>query len=245
MAWLWPLLAAPFAGSFLGVLIRRLPRGHLLQPARSCCEACGARIALGDLVPLLSAAVLRGRCRVCRTPFPREVWLIELAAVAVAGTAVLAGMDADWFWPGCVFGWAMLALAWIDWDWMLLPDVITLPLIPAGLFVTLWLAPDDATEHAAAAAAGYCVFWLVNAVYRRLRGREGIGEGDAKLLAAIGAWTGLGSLGPVVLGAALVGLAGGVALMLRGRMISAVTPVPFGCCLALAGWVALLAQHAG
>ena len=123
---------------------------------------------------------------------------------------------------------------------MRLPDALTLPLILAGLFGTWWLEPDRATEHALAAALGWLAFRLVAMGYRRLRGRDGLGEGDAKLLAALGAWTGLDGLPGVVLGAALVGLAAVLVLRLRGWSIGAGTAIPFGPCLALAGWAVRL-----
>lgn len=239
MDWIWPLLLAPFVGSFLGVLIRRLPQGRLLHPARSVCEQCGSTIALADLVPIWSYVRLRGRCRACGAAIAAQHWQVELAAVAVAGSAVL--LEADPLWPICALGWTLLALAWIDWDCMLLPDVLTLPLVVAGLAVTWWEDAQLATEHALAAAFGYAAVMLLALGYRRLRGRDGIGEGDAKLVAALGAWVGLEGLPPVVVGAALIGLLAALVMMLRGRDVRATTPLPFGCCLALAGWIVVLA----
>ena len=150
MDWVWPLLGAPFVGSFLAVLIRRMPRGALLVPARSHCEACGAAIALRDMIPLLGAVLLRGRCRVCGAEIAAQHWHVELAAVLVPATALLAGVDPSALWPVCVLGWALLALGWIDWDWLLLPDALTLPLVLAGLAATWWLDPGLTTDHAVA-----------------------------------------------------------------------------------------------
>ena len=240
MEWVWLLLTAPVVGSFLAVLIRRLPRGALLTPARSSCEACGNPIALRDLVPLTSILILRGRCRVCRTAIPAQHWQVELAAVAIPATALLAGVEPASIWPVCLFGWTLLALAWIDWDWLLLPDVLTLPLVLAGLVATVWLDPVMAIDHALAAACGYGAVQLLALAYRRLRGRHGIGGGDAKLLAAIGAWIGLAALPWVIMGAALTGLALAGVMVLRGRAMAAGSAIPFGPCLALAGWIAAL-----
>jgi leader peptidase (prepilin peptidase)/N-methyltransferase len=242
MDWLWPLLAAPFIGSFLAVLIRRLPRGALLTPARSSCEACGAPIGLRDLVPLLSALVLRGRCRACQAPIPPQHWHVEAAAILVPASALLCGTDAADLWPLCLLGWCLLALAWIDWDWLLLPDLLTLPLVLVGLAATWARDPSDVTDHAIAAAAGYAALQLLALGYRRLRGREGIGAGDAKLLAAIGAWTGLAALPWVIMGGALAGLVLAGVLLLRGQDVGGGTALPFGTCLALAGWAAALAM---
>ncbi len=240
MDWVWPLLAAPFVGSFLGVLIRRLPRGAMLTPARSSCEACGHAIALRDLVPLLGILALRGRCRTCRAVIPSQHWHVELAAILIPATTLLAQVDPSAIWPLCVFGWTLLALAWIDWDCLLLPDAITLPLVLAGLLATLWLDPAMATDHAFAAALGYGAFQLLALTYRRMRNRDGIGAGDAKLLAAIGAWVGLAVLPWVVMGAAFVGLALAGAIAISGRAMTAGSVLPFGPCLALAGWVTAL-----
>ena len=238
MDWVWPILAAPFVGSFLGVLIRRLPRATLLVPARSSCEACGTILHLRDMIPLLSAVVLRGRCRGCGVRIPSQHWHVELAAFIIPASATLAGVDAPALWPVCIFGWTLLALAWIDWDWMLLPDCLTLPLVLAGLAATSWLEPDLTTDHALAAALGFGFTQALAIGYRRVRGREGIGAGDGKLMAAIGAWTGIEPLPWVVMGAALVGLLLAAVILARGRAIDATTALPFGTCLALTGWCA-------
>lgn len=245
MDWIWPLLAAPFVGSFLGVLIARLPLGRSVVLGRSVCDHCGASIAAYDLLPLLSFAVLRGRCRRCAGPIAALHWQAELAATAVALSAVLAGDATPWLWLDCGFGWVLLALAWIDWHAMILPDVLTLPLIPAGLLATLWLDPERATDHALAAALGYTALRGLALLYRRVRGREGLGEGDAKLLAALGAWVGLEGLPTVVLGAALAGLAAAGIMWLRGGEMRATTAIPFGPFLALAGWAVRLASLGG
>ena len=236
---LLPLLIAPFIGSFAGVLIRRLPAGQPVALARSACEACAAPLGPAELVPLLSYLLQRGRCRHCRAPIAPFHWHIELAALAVAAAALL--LDPARVWPDCILGWTLLPLAWIDAQTFRLPDALTLPLIPAGLLLA-W--SDDglpaAADHAAAAAAGFIAFRAVALAYRALRGRDGLGEGDAKLLAALGAWTGLAGLAPTILGAALAGLAAALLLRLRGQAVSAATPIPFGPCLALAGWIVRL-----
>ncbi len=240
MGWIWPVLAAPFVGSFLGVLILRLPEGRPVALARSACDHCGTRLSPIDLLPLLSYARLRGRCRHCGAPIAPFHWQVELAAVAVALSALAGGTEQPGLWLDCGFGWTLLALAWIDWDSMLLPDVLTLPLIPAGLLVTLWLEPELATDHALAAAIGYTALRGLALFYRKVRGREGLGEGDAKLLAALGAWVGLQQLPLVALIAALAGLAASVLMWLRGGELRASTAIPFGPFLALAGWVVRL-----
>lgn len=241
MPWLWPVLLAPFAGSLVGVLIRRLPRGEPVGMTRSRCESCGGALAARDLVPVLSYVALRGRCRRCGAPIAPFHWRVELAALLVPVSAAAAGVVDEAAWAVCGAGWTLLALAWIDADWMLLPDVLTLPLLLAGLAATWWLDPGALPERAVAAGLGWAGLWAVGAAYRQFRGRDGLGEGDGKLLGALGAWVGLAGLADVLLGAAVAGLAWAGLLALRGRRIGATTALPFGPFLALAGWAALLA----
>ena len=232
---LLPVASGPFAGSFLGVLIRRLPVGAPIVLARSACEGCGAVLRPAELVPLLSYAALRGRCAHCGCPIGRFHLAIELAATGVAAWAAWA--DPDGAWLDCVFGWTLLALAWIDWDHMRLPDALTLPLVLAGLAAAWADGLDAATDHAMAAAAGYGLFRMVAWTYLRVRGRDGLGPGDAKMLAAAGAWVGLAGLPLTILGGALAGLALAVP---RGRAALAGAAIPFGPGLALAAWVVRL-----
>ncbi|GBR36573.1 A24 family peptidase [Komagataeibacter oboediens DSM 11826] len=259
------LLAAPFAGSFLGVLIRRLPVGQPVVLSRSACEHCGSRLMARDLVPLLSYAGTRGRCRYCRAAIGRFHPLVELLALGAAVIVACAGYmrfstpDPVWIWSGCALGWTLLALGWIDLKTQRLPDALTLPLLLGGLLSCRLLSPAAVPEHTVAAAAGYGGFRLIALTYRRLRGYEGLGMGDAKLLAAAGAWTGLGSLPFVVTGAAIVTLvATGVAytgLSLRRQMevapahserghVTAIR-IPFGPGLGLMMWLVFLSGVGG
>ena len=231
-----PLILAPFIGSFLGVLIRRLPAERPLAWVRSRCDACGRVLGPAELLPLASFALQRGRCRGCGA---RIGWFhpaIELAALAVAAMAVAAGMQGAWLWLSCGLGWTLLALAWIDAETFLLPDVLTLPLLLAGLAAALW--QGTALDAALGAAAGFFGLTLVGLIYRRLRGHDGLGGGDAKLLAAGGAWLGLAALPGVLVLAATLGIL--FALAARRRELSAKLAVPFGPPLAAAIWLAWL-----
>jgi leader peptidase (prepilin peptidase)/N-methyltransferase len=239
-SWLWPLLAAPFAGSLLGVLIRRLPAGRPVAMARSACETCGATLGPRDLVPLASFLALRGRCRSCGAPIGWFHPAVELAALAVAAWSVAADADASLIWADCALGWTLLALAWIDVETFLLPDALTLPLILAGLAFTWFAAPDALADAAIGAAAGYASLRLVAWTYRRLRGREGLGAGDAKLFAAAGAWVGWPGLPQVLLAASVAGLALVLLQAAAGRRIDRATAVPFGPPLALGTWLVWL-----
>ena len=232
------LLAAPCIGSFLGVLVRRLPDGRGWIGGGSRCEACGTRLGVRDLVPIVSYLALHGRCRHCGAPIGPFHPAIELAALAVAASALAAG-DPD-PWIACALGWTLLALAWIDAERMLLPDALTLPLIVAGLAEAWWTAPDTLLDRSAGAALGWGLFALVAVTYRKLRGREGLGGGDAKLLAAGGAWLGWQALPPVMLIAALLAMTA----LLIGRAASKADlgdRIPFGPWLALAIWLVWLA----
>jgi leader peptidase (prepilin peptidase)/N-methyltransferase len=231
------LLAAPIVGSFLGVLITRLPARAPVALARSACPHCGTPLGALDLVPLISFVVLGGRCRHCRAPIGRFYPAVELAATAVALWAVLVDPGPGRVWADCELGWTLLTLAWIDWTDFLLPDALTLPLIPVGLTLTWISNPDALTDHCLATVLAYLSFQGLALAYRRLRGRDGLGGGDAKLIAGAGAWCGLAVLPLVVLGSALFGLLAALGLALVGRSVTSTTRIPFGPCIALAFWL--------
>jgi leader peptidase (prepilin peptidase)/N-methyltransferase len=233
----WSLVVvAPFIGSFLGLLIRRLPEGSPVARGRSRCDACGATLRARDLVPILSWLTVRARCRYCNQPLGWFYPGVELAALAIAlATVLLDGGQRVWL--DCVLGWWLLALGWIDLRSWLLPDALTLPLIIAGLAAAFLFSPDQLTDRALGAALGYLSLIAIAALYRALRGREGLGGGDAKLLAASGAWLGAAALPQVVLFAALSALATAACLRLAGIRLGIHSALPFGPFLALATWV--------
>ncbi|MDR2366147.1 MAG: A24 family peptidase [Zoogloeaceae bacterium] len=251
-------------GSFLNVVIYRLPKMmeaewraqcaetnggaseegvaagetfNLITP-RSRCPHCGHPISALENVPVLSYLCLRGRCRACRAPISPRYPLVELAAAFL-------GMAAAWrFGPGAQAAaaaallWALLALAMIDFDTQLLPDVITLPLLWCGLLANLFGQFVPLSQAVIGAMAGYLSLWLVYWLFKLMTGREGMGHGDFKLLAALGAWLGWIMLPVVVLMASLVGAIAGIGLILFARHGRHV-PIPFGPYLAAAGMVAL------
>ena len=238
---LLPLLLGPFIGSFLGVLIRRLPSGRPVALARSACETCGARLTPIELIPLISHLRQRGLCRHCGASIPPFHWHVELAATTIPLAALLPfADDPARLWLATILGWWLLALAWIDATTLRLPDALTLPLIPAGLLAAWWLDPSTAWLNACAVVIAYCAFRAIAIGYRTIRHREGLGRGDAKLLAALAAWVGLDALPLTILGAALLGLAAALAMRLRGQKVSARTALPFGPCLSLAAWLLYL-----
>jgi leader peptidase (prepilin peptidase)/N-methyltransferase len=234
--WLAPVLLAPFIGSFLGVLIVRLPEARPVAITRSVCDRCGHQLAPRDLIPLVSYVLCRGRCRYCGAFIGSFPFAIELAALAVAAWAAVTVADED-LWPACLLGWTLLTLTWIDARTMLLPNLLTLPLLAMGLVLAWGGGPWSLADHGLAAMLGFLSLYGLAWAYRRFRGRDGLGGGDAKLLGALGAWVGLSGLPFVLLLAACMGLifAGGTAL--TGKRMTATTAIPFGPFLALSGWM--------
>lgn len=238
--WMIPILLAPFVGSFLGVVIERLPTGRPVAIGRSCCDHCRRSLGFSELIPLLSFLVRRGRCRRCQHPIPVLCPLIELAAVlaAISASAVLAGTG--WvLWASVCLAWTLLVLAVIDYRHLILPDILTLPLIPAGLVIAAIIRPETIAAHVAGAALGFFSFAAITWLHRYCRGREGLGLGDAKLLAGMGAWLGAAALPGMVLIAALIALM--VELFRRSYTNKFnLRPIAFGPYLALAFWSAWL-----
>jgi len=163
-----------------------------------------------------------------------------LAALLVVAWAAAADAEPARLLANCLLGLGLLWLGWIDWQQMRLPDALTLPLLALGLAVTWVAQPDALPDSLLGALAGYCAFRVIGLGYRLLRGHEGLGQGDAKLLAAGGAWLGWQALPWLVLLAALIGLAFALTRHLRGTSITATTALPFGPAIALAIWMGRL-----
>jgi leader peptidase (prepilin peptidase) / N-methyltransferase len=230
------LLLAPLIGSFLGVVVERLPEGRPLMLARSTCPACGEVLHAQDLVPLLSWTWRRGWCRCGRFRLGAFYPAIEIAALAVAASAVLV-LSGWLLWVSLALGWTLLTLAAIDLRHYLLPDRLTLPLIPAGLATAYLIDPARLPVHAIGAAAGFVAFAGIAWAYRRVRRRAGLGLGDAKLLAGAGAWLGWPALPGLVVAAAVGALAVALAHAALGERLAAATRIAFGPYLALALWL--------
>ncbi|MDR1888714.1 MAG: A24 family peptidase [Zoogloeaceae bacterium] len=247
-------------GSFLNVVIHRLPRmlqrewrvqcaelqGETLSEEepfnlatpRSRCPHCGHLITALENIPVISYLFLRGKCKSCRAPISPRYPLIELAA-AVLGAAAAWHFGPGWQAAGAVlFLWALLALAMIDLDTHLLPDSITLPLIWLGLLFNLSGQFAPLSQAVIGAVAGYLALWSVYWAFKLATGKEGMGYGDFKLLAALGAWLGWPMLPAIVLISSLVGALVGIGLIVFARHGRDV-PIPFGPYLALAGVIAL------
>ena len=219
-------------------------RYNLIVP-RSACPACKAPITALQNIPVVSWLVLRGRCASCSARISPRYPLVE------ALTGVLSGLVAWKFGYGLpaleaiLLTWFLVALAFIDVDTQLLPDSLTLPLMWLGLAASLWgpqlpaPLPVGMKDTLIGAMAGYLSLWSVYHLFRLLTGKEGMGHGDFKLLAALGAWLGWRMLLPIVLAAAAVGAVTGITLILvRGRDRAA--PMAFGPFLAAAGWLVMM-----
>ena len=238
--WWVLLVAAPFIGSFLSVLVVRLPRAEDVVVSRSQCRTCGGRLSPLELLPIVSWLLQKGKCRRCGA---RLEWLypaLEISAVVIVLWALSAGLTGWLLAVTCALGWALLALGAMDLRDFILADALTLPLIAAGLGVAYLLNSELAVWHLAGAGAGLALIVGVGLAYKQLRGREGLGFGDAKLMAAAGAWTGLAGLGTVLLYGSLLTLALVGFLRMAGRAIDAQTPLPFGAGLAAGFWLTWL-----
>ncbi len=256
----WGLIGL-IVGSFLNVVIHRIPvmlqretdnfiamerdeppphagPYNLIVP-RSACPSCGHRLSALENIPVFSWLWLRGRCRHCRAPISARYPAVELVSALLSAFVIwrfgsdLAGLAA------LLLVWTMVALTFIDFDTQFLPDDLTLPLLWAGLLFNLSETFVPLQDAVIGAVAGYLALWLVYWGYRLATGKEGMGYGDFKLLAALGAWLGWMMLPLIILLSSLVGAVVGVLLiLLRGHQRD--KPIPFGPFLGLAGLVALL-----
>lgn len=239
----WGLAAAGavlglLVGSYVATLTLRWPQGRSAATGRSACDGCGRTLAWYELVPLLSFAALRGRCRTCGARIDRRHPTIEAAAALIGAAALGLHPDASGL-LGAAFGWALLTLAVLDAEHFWLPDAITLPLAGAGLALGLNFDPPF-VHRLIGAVAGYGVLTAIASLYRSARGREGMGAGDPKLFGAIGGWLGWQALPFVMILASLAALASVAIGLARGRDVTATTRLPFGAPLAVAGWAVWL-----
>lgn len=247
-------------GSFLNVVIHRLPkmlesdwqlqcaelRGDVVAalPAynlwgpRSACPSCGHLISALENIPVISWLVLRGRCRACGTPIGLRYPAVELLAALLAAALAWKYGPSPMLAGSLVFVWVLVALAFIDLDTTLLPDALTLPLLWLGLLFNLFGIFTTLQSAVIGAMVGYLSLWLVYWAFKLATGKEGMGYGDFKLLAAIGAWLGWEVLPVAILLSSLVGALAGLAMIALVRHDRRI-PIPFGPYLAGGGMVAL------
>lgn len=241
----WPVVAGMMgliAGSFIALLTWRWPRGEGVG-GRSRCDQCGTTLGWAELVPVVSALVKRGRCRHCGGAIASRHLGIELVAALIG--ALLA-----WRWPGlsglgiALAGWWLLALIITDVEHHWLPDALTLPLIPLALLLGWWLPGPALAERALAAIIGFAALEGLRRAYRALRGRDGMGGGDPRLMAGLGALLGPWLLPFLLLGASVLGLGLAGWDRARGRPVSGTTRLPFGALLAATAIILLILRPA-
>ncbi|HEY7656887.1 MAG TPA: A24 family peptidase [Burkholderiales bacterium] len=254
------VVAGLIVGSFLNVVIHRLPKmlerqwraecaelaGTPAPPAerydlvmpRSACPKCGHRISAIENIPLASYLALGGKCSQCKAPISPRYPAVEALSGALAGyIAWRYGLSAAML-GALLFAWALIALTFIDLDTFYLPDSITLPLIWTGLLFNVGGTFTDLRSAVIGAAAGYLALWAVFWAFKLATGKDGMGYGDFKLLAAIGAWLGWKMLPLTVLASSLVGAVIGIGLIAFAKHARE-KPIPFGPYLAVAGLIAM------
>ena len=251
-------------GSFLNVVILRLPAmmqkdwhqqcSELLEiesqqddketpfnlvTPRSCCPKCGHKITSLENIPVISYIILRGKCASCKTHISAQYPTIEaVTAILSVAVALKFGVSAETFW-GLLFTWALVSLTMIDAKTQLLPDNITLPLLWLGILVNTSGVFTDLESSVFGAMVGYLILWSIYKLFKAITGKEGMGYGDFKLLAALGAWMGWQMLPQIILLSSLVGAAIGIAMIAFTRHNKNI-PIPFGPYLAIAGWIAFM-----
>ena len=224
------------------------PAYNIVTP-RSACPRCKAPITALQNIPVVSWLVLRGKCASCKNPISARYPLVELATGALSAFIAWrygVGLQAV---AALLFTWLLIALTMIDFDTQYLPDSLTYPLLWLGLIVSLWHPAWGATgspvgprESIIGAVAGYLSLWSVYWVFKLVTGKEGMGYGDFKLLAGLGAWMGATMLLPIIIFASGVGALFGIVIMIRQRK-GRETQIAFGPFLAIAGWIALVAGN--
>lgn len=233
------VIFAPFVGSFVGLLTLRLPAGRPWAMSRSACSACERPLGVIDLIPLVSFLVQRGRCRTCKAAIPTRYLLLEggclLIAIwsALAHAGVMVAVTA-------LLGWALLLIAVIDAEHLWLPDLLTIPLGVAGAVLTIAVGLAPAWAPLLGAAVGYGALAAIAWLYRKIRGFDGMGGGDPRLLGAIGAWVGWEGLASVLVWSCVAGLSVAIAQMLVNRRFTPKQQLPFGTFLAIGAWLTWL-----
>jgi leader peptidase (prepilin peptidase)/N-methyltransferase len=226
-------------GSFLGTLAIRLPQHRSLVFARSQCDMCGTVLSPWQLVPIVSWVYQRGTCAKCGARISTFYPLIEIgsASVAVWAATTTAGLT---LLCSLLLGWTLLCLAAMDFLSFRLSDVLTVPLLIAGLITSWLIDPDQLAGHLIGAVVGWVCFVGIGAVYRRFRRRDGLGQGDAKLFAAAGAWLGWQALPSVALLSSAIAL---LVILLGGQLghkFTAQSKVAFGAYLCAGIWIVWL-----
>lgn len=241
--WAWPLglgMLGLIFGSFIATVALRWPEGRSALQGRSECDSCRKPLHAHELVPLLSYALQRGRCRGCGAAIHSGHLVVEIAGMVVGIAAGLAAPGWESV-AGAVFGWMLLALAALDLAAFWLPNLLTAALALAGIVDGIFFDPGW-IDRIAGGLIGFGLLTLVAFTYRHIRGRDGLGGGDPKMFGGIGLWLGATMLAPVLLAASVTGLAVALALRISGREMRMTSRLPLGTLLALAAFPAWLYQ---
>jgi len=215
------------------------PQPYNLALPASHCPICKYKIGLLDNIPILSYLLLKGKCRNCQAKISLRYPLIELlTAILSVITAIHFGKEIVVI-PALILTWSLIALAWIDIDEQILPDDITLPLLWAGLLLNIQGYFCPLPQAILGAAIGYLSLWSLYWAFKLITGKEGMGYGDFKLMAMLGAWMGLNSLLPIMLFSSLVGAVVGITLIALKKQ-ERDNPIPFGPFIAAAGWITFI-----
>lgn len=235
------VLVGPAVGSFMALVADRFPRGEGVVLAGSACRACGARLGWADKLPLVSYLALRGRCRHCGGVIAQRLWVAEALGLLIPVLAAQVAASPAQLALGCGFLWCLLGLGLCDLQAFRLPDALTGALAALGLGLAAEDPARGLPDGLAAGAVALGLFWGLRLAYRRLRGREGLGLGDVKLMGGIGAGVGLAGLPVVTLVAAGAAIAGALVLGGGWRRGAGHMPIPFGAYLAGAAGLVWLA----
>ncbi len=230
-------------GSWLATIAIRMPQGRSANTGRSCCDSCNSPIAAWHMIPMVSFLALRGKCRTCSETINPLHFAIEIMSAIIAGAAFAVWEPAAAA-AITLFALQLLLLATLDLRHFWLPDWLTLSLAVTGLLVAGYLPyPVEIYDRIIGAAAGFMILFAIATAYKMLRGHDGLGAGDPKMLGAIGCWLGWEMLPYVVLGSAIMGMVAAIGLQIIGKQISHQTKMPLGslmalsaCAIAMIGW---------
>lgn len=233
-------LLGTIIGSFLAAVSVRLPRDESVVGGRSQCMTCRRHLAVWHLAPIISWLVLRGRCGWCQAPVSLRYPVIELAAAAIGVWAALHGTSWVMITATAVLGWQLLLIAVIDAEHFWLPDVLTVPLLATGLGFAALISGGWPRSQLIGGVAGFAALWLLARLYRRVRGREGLGGGDPILFGAAGTWVGWIGLPSAALWASAAGLSVVLAQLALRCPVDGGDRLPFGSLLAVGVWMTWL-----
>lgn len=243
--WFWPVLLGVLGlafGSFIATMAIRWPEKRSIVKGRSACDACEKPLAWYELVPLLSWTVQLGKCRACGTRIEPVHPITEVVALAIGVAAGFIAPGAEGA-AGAVFGWLLLALAAFDVRAFWLPNELTGTLAATGVLTGLASLQPELFERLIGGLAGFFALLIAASAYRVIRGKDGLGGGDPKMLGAIGLWLGWRMLPWVVLSACIVGLAAVGVARLTGRKLGMQDRVPFGVMLAVAAFAMWIVER--